>query len=181
MKIMKKLLTILLVLTAMASGQAQDNPGNYKPTGVYNVKFVVSELENGKVTNQRVYTVMMREDRKASLKTGNRVPIATGSYTPGSSAAATQFQYLDVGFNVDCLISEREGKLDMDIDADLSGMVPPEGNVPTVGNNPVLRQVRQNVRTSLPEGKPTIVTSMDDVSSKKTVQLEVTVTKIKKI
>ena len=176
---MKRLLAVLFILTAMAFGQSKDDSNAYKPTGVYNVKFVVSELESGKITNQRVYSVLMREDRHATLKTGNRVPIATGSIVPGTSAAATQFQYLDVGFNVDTTISERDGKLDLDIDSDLSGMVPPDPSAPTVGNNPILRQVRQSVRTTVVEGKPTIVTSMDDVSSKKTVQLEVTVTRIK--
>jgi general secretion pathway protein D len=46
-------------------------------------------------------------DQKASLKIGDRVPIATGSYTPGigggsvSPLVNTQFQYLDVGVNID--------------------------------------------------------------------------------
>lgn len=46
-------------------------------------------------------------DEKASLKIGDRVPIATGSYSPGigggnvSPLVNTQFQYLDVGVNVD--------------------------------------------------------------------------------
>jgi general secretion pathway protein D len=45
--------------------------------------------------------------QKASLKIGDRVPIATGSYQPGvagvavSSLVSTQFQYLDVGVNLD--------------------------------------------------------------------------------
>jgi general secretion pathway protein D len=46
-------------------------------------------------------------DEKASLKIGERVPIATGSYTPGAGGVSvnplinTQFQYLDVGVNID--------------------------------------------------------------------------------
>ena len=46
-------------------------------------------------------------DEKASLKIGDRVPIATGSFTPGIGASGisplvnTQFQYLDVGVNID--------------------------------------------------------------------------------
>jgi general secretion pathway protein D len=46
-------------------------------------------------------------DEKASLKIGDRVPIATGSFTPGvggsgiSPLVNTQFQYLDVGVNID--------------------------------------------------------------------------------
>jgi general secretion pathway protein D len=47
------------------------------------------------------------DNEKATLKIGDRVPIATGSFTPGigsggiSPLVNTQFQYLDVGVNID--------------------------------------------------------------------------------
>ncbi len=47
------------------------------------------------------------EGQKASLKIGQRVPVATGSFQPGIGGVGinplvnTQFQYLDVGVNID--------------------------------------------------------------------------------
>jgi general secretion pathway protein D len=47
------------------------------------------------------------DNEKATLKIGDRIPIATGSFTPGIGAGAisplvnTQFQYIDVGVNID--------------------------------------------------------------------------------
>src|SRR5207248_3489863 len=47
------------------------------------------------------------DGQKASLKIGDRVPVATGSFQPGIGGVGinplvnTQFQYLDVGVNVD--------------------------------------------------------------------------------
>jgi len=42
------------------------------------------------------------DSEKASLKIGNRVPIATGSFQSGLGGSVnTQFQYLDVGVNID--------------------------------------------------------------------------------
>ncbi|PYY14554.1 MAG: type II and III secretion system protein, partial [Acidobacteria bacterium] len=45
------------------------------------------------------------DDEKATLKIGDRVPIATGSFQPGGGGVSplvnTQFQYLDVGVNID--------------------------------------------------------------------------------
>ena len=47
------------------------------------------------------------DNGKATLKIGDRIPIATGSFTPGIGAGGisplvnTQFQYLDVGVNID--------------------------------------------------------------------------------
>lgn len=44
-------------------------------------------------------------DEKATLRIGDRVPVATGAYTAGvttsSAVVNTQFQYLDVGVNID--------------------------------------------------------------------------------
>lgn len=47
------------------------------------------------------------DNEKATLKIGDRIPIATGSFTPGigtggiSPLVNTQFQYIDVGVNID--------------------------------------------------------------------------------
>ena len=47
------------------------------------------------------------DGQKASLKIGDRVPVATGSFQPGIGGVGinplvnTQFQYLDVGVNID--------------------------------------------------------------------------------
>jgi general secretion pathway protein D len=62
-------------------------------------------------------------DQKATLRIGDRVPIATGSFSPGvvgggsvSALVSTQFQYLDVGVNIDItphIHSDREVTLKM--------------------------------------------------------------------
>ena len=47
------------------------------------------------------------DGQKASLKIGDRVPVATGSFQPGIGGVGinplvnTQFQYLDVGVNIE--------------------------------------------------------------------------------
>lgn len=50
--------------------------------------------------------IRVLNDEKATLRIGDRVPIATGSFQPGggggvSPLVSTQFQYLDVGVNID--------------------------------------------------------------------------------
>jgi general secretion pathway protein D len=68
------------------------------------------------------------DGQKASLKIGDRVPVATGSFQPGIGGVGinplvnTQFQYLDVGVNIDItprVHADREVtlKLAMDISA----------------------------------------------------------------
>ena len=65
-------------------------------------------------------------DQKATLRIGDRVPIATGSFQPGivggggvSPLVSTQFQYLDVGVNIDItphIHSDREVTLKMTLE-----------------------------------------------------------------
>ena len=68
------------------------------------------------------------DGQKASLKIGQRVPVATGSFQPGIGGVGinplvnTQFQYLDVGVNIDItpkvhLDGEVTLKISMDVSA----------------------------------------------------------------
>src|SRR5712691_5552388 len=56
------------------------------------------------------------DGQKASLKIGDRVPVATGSFQPGIGGVGinplvnTQFQYLDVGVNIDITPRAHAGK-----------------------------------------------------------------------
>src|SRR5215469_4679022 len=61
-------------------------------------------------TNARILQrpqIRALDNEKATLKIGDRIPIATGSFAPGIGAGgisplvSTQFQYIDVGVNID--------------------------------------------------------------------------------
>src|SRR5215472_1005566 len=80
-------------------------PPAASPTAVYRVEYVVREIEKGKPVNARTYVLMAHSDlkgkaEKAAVRVGSRVPIATG--TPKSEGAPAQYQYYDVGMNIDC-------------------------------------------------------------------------------
>ena len=63
--------------------------------------FLASDSHTKLLQNPQIRAL---NDVKATLRIGDRVPIATGSYqstTGGASGVNTQFQYLDVGVNID--------------------------------------------------------------------------------
>ena len=63
------------------------------------LSFLMSD-SNSKVIQKPQIRAM--DSEKASLKIGDRIPIATGSYQSGlSNGVNTQFQYIDVGVNID--------------------------------------------------------------------------------
>lgn len=173
---MKRSLTImtclLLMLAPLNAAPVQEQKPQ-PPHNFYKVVFVISELENGTATNQRRYTMMAKEDRPTVVKTGSRVPIATGSKN-----GDTQFQYMDVGFNAVVNISAADGNIALSADIDISNVVPAEKDVPSSISAPMVRQVHQNVNAWVESGKPEVISVTDDVNSKKSVQVEVTVTRL---
>jgi general secretion pathway protein D len=99
-------------------------------------------------------------DEKATLNIGERVPIATGSFTAGSVGSAagvnTQFQYLDVGVNIDItphIHSQNEVTLKMSLE--ISSIAGSE----TIGGitQPTIGQRRIQHETRLRDGEVNLV------------------------
>jgi general secretion pathway protein D len=69
-----------------------------------NLSAVMSDTDTKTLQNPQVRAL---DNQKATLKIGERVPVATGSFQPGIGGVGinplvnTQFQYLDVGVNID--------------------------------------------------------------------------------
>jgi len=69
-----------------------------------NLSLVMGASDTKLIQNPQIRAL---DGQKASLKIGDRVPVATGSFQPGIGGVGinplvnTQFQYLDVGVNID--------------------------------------------------------------------------------
>jgi general secretion pathway protein D len=69
-----------------------------------NLSAVMGDTDTKMLQNPQVRAL---DNQKATLKIGERVPVATGSFQPGIGGVGinplvnTQFQYLDVGVNID--------------------------------------------------------------------------------
>src|SRR5580698_1163075 len=92
-------------------------------------------------------------NQKASLKIGERVPVATGSFQPGIGGVGinplvnTQFQYLDVGVNIDITPRVHAGreislKLSMDV-SEVDSYVSIGGiSQPVIGQRKIEHEIR---------------------------------------
>src|SRR5436309_3177405 len=162
----------VLVLAIGCALFAQDNRpaavphGPEHSTDAYKVDYVFSEMQDGKRVNARSYTVLIRAGDKANIRLGSRVPFMTGSPKEG---VPPQYQYLDIGMDVDASIERA---------AD-SGVAPDSGvalitvldvsrvaaEKPEQGRSflpPVIRSTKLQIRTIVPLGKPTLLTSADE-------------------
>lgn len=172
-----RLIPILVCLVSFSA--AQEKPTENKHH--YKLEVTLSEFDGANKTNERHYMLLCTEGDRTQLKTGNRVPIATGSFGGAGkvdpTVVNTQYQYIDTGFNMEVRVREDAGGLQMQTTAELSGVVPAESNTEVNRVTPVIRSLRQEVNALVKLGKPTMLTSIDDVNTKRRYQLDVTATR----
>src|ERR1700686_2281620 len=93
------------------------------------------------------------DGQKASLKIGDRVPVATGSFQPGIGGVGinplvnTQFQYLDVGVNIDITPRVHAGrevslKMSLDVSAVTSHVSIGGIDQPVIGQRKIEHEIR---------------------------------------
>jgi hypothetical protein len=135
----------------------------------FRLDYQIYEVEGGKRVNERSYTQLVNEGGSGNLRVGSRVPVPAGE---------KGVQYMDVGLRINSRISEKDpGDVVLDADVDVSSFaVPEQADLKT---SPVVRTLSQNVSTRPPLGRPTLLSSVDDVNSRKRTQVEVTVARVK--
>ena len=98
------------ITSGNSTGLSLNTLGNLNATdfqvaiGSANLSAVMGDSDTKMLQNPQVRAL---DNQKATLKIGERVPVATGSFQPGIGGVGinplvnTQFQYLDVGVNID--------------------------------------------------------------------------------
>jgi general secretion pathway protein D len=114
------------------------------------------------------------DGQRSTLKIGSRIPVATGSYNAGvatgtaSIGVQTQFQYLDIGVNIDMTPTvhyDREITLKLTIE-----VLSQTGSVTISGvTEPIIGQRTANQVIQLKEGEPSILAGIITHEDNKTV------------
>jgi hypothetical protein len=145
----------------------------------YRLDFSLNELEDGKKVNTRHYSMNLTSGSANEIKIGTRVPVATGSYAPGSGDVNTQYQYMDVGTRIQSILRPRGDECELEVSSEISNVdtESKQGEGPRIA--PVVRQIKMEGSTILVLNKPIVIGSVDDPNSKRQFQLEVTVTKLR--
>ena len=145
----------------------------------YRLDFSINELDGGKKINTRQYSIDVNtaEGRNGDLKIGARVPI---------ELKQGEIEYFDLGTKISARIQEghqegHQGPAGLSVRVEISNLAVPEQSQGH-DSKPILRQFTINGGTTWDLavlGKPMLMGSVDDPDSKRTFQLEVTVTKLK--
>ena len=115
-----------------------------------NLSALLSQSDTKLIQNPQIRAL---DGQKASLKIGDRVPVATGSFQPGIGGVGinplvnTQFQYLDVGVNID--ITPRvhsNGEVTLKITMDVSAVTGQQNiggiSQPIIGQRKIEHEIR---------------------------------------
>jgi len=115
-----------------------------------NLSAVMSNSDTKLIQNPQIRAL---DGQKASLKIGDRVPVATGSFQPGIGGVGinplvnTQFQYLDVGVNID--ITPRvhaNGEITLKMTMDVSAVTGQQNiggiSQPIIGQRKIENEIR---------------------------------------
>jgi general secretion pathway protein D len=128
-----------------------------------------SDTSTKLIQNPQIRSV---DGQKASLKIGDRVPVATGSFQPGIGGVGinplvnTQFQYLDVGVNID--VTPRihtNGDVTLKVSMDISS-VTGTSNIGGI-SQPVIGQRKIEHEVRLREGEANLLGGMLEDSQTK--------------
>lgn len=186
MKFASALLVLAFVFSATCWSQETHPVGNMayqqSPERYFRLTFRVLDMSpDGKLASSKLYNTVIasgpRSAKPSSIRTGDRVPIATGTNAPGPSSVYAQFQYLDVGTNIDAAQAAIDGQtLRLHVTADISSLSTPV----TLGTvrEPVIRQTVWDSNVTVPIGKATLIFSSDNSSDKGKMELELTATPI---
>lgn len=158
---------LTLALVGLCLPASAQEAAAKKPLSLYRVDFALHESEDGKRVNTRNYMQLVEEGGECRVRAGHKVAITTVVQGQPST------QYLDVGFRLDCHLSEGDGYVRLEIRLDITGFAE------EAKERPLLRNISSEVRTAVLPGKPTVVSSIDDSASKRRYELEVTATKAK--
>ena len=176
-------LILFLGVLAAAQDQPKSAAAEKQPELIpLKLDVVFSEYEGSKKITSLPYTISVNanERRETNLRMGLRVPIATGSFaTEGKSTMNTQYQYQDVGTDIDCTATTIEGgRFSLNVRVNRSSLYNPgenekAGNVPLLSAQPIFSRFSSDLKLLMRDGETVQSTMATDPVSGRVLKVDV--------
>lgn len=179
---LKRIALIVVLPLSLLAQEAPKQPPPPKPTHVYKLDYVLTELEGGKKTDSKDYTLLLEGDRTGRLRVGSRIPVATA----GSQTSST-WQYMDLGVTIEATAlpgSPTDSTLGLRTRVEVSSIAMPaaeSGKAGAIGSptQPIIRNFTGESQVTVPFNKPTTLFTLDEPNSKRSFQVQLTATEIR--
>ncbi len=150
----------LMVLAASAALFAQERSAEVVGT-TFQVEFRINDSADASGKSIRRYAFLLDSNGRGNFRIGQRVPYATGSFQQQQGqGGSTQFQYVDVGVNIDCRARMSGSKVALRAEIDITSLLPTDKVQPPLA--PLIASARVSVDSLLVPGKPSSIATVDD-------------------
>lgn len=142
-----------------------------RPQKIYRLTFTFADSDNGKRVGIQHIAMVVAAGQRTTLKQGDKIPVATGTYGKGSDPLQTQFQYLDIGMSLDGTLEDTPSGLQLKSKIEESSL----GQPSTIAGveEPVIRQTLIEGTSKLVPGKPITLGSVDITGTTRHIDIEV--------
>ncbi len=175
-------LTLAFPFTAAQAQNSATPPAPVPAAKAYRLVWTLDESEAGKRVSTQHYEMIVTTNGRTTAKLGSKVPVVTGSYSGSAPAGVqTQFQYIDVGLNLDASLDETSSGLRLRSKVEQSSVA---DDKTTNGSGvefhePIIRQAVMEGTSLLTLGKTITLGSLDVPASTHHLDISVTLEQVK--
>ena len=137
----------------------------------YRLTYTITEMDGSQQTGTRHVALVVVSGGKTVFKQGNKVPIVTGVLNEGSANPNSQVQYLDVGLNIDAALEESPDGLKLRSKIEQSRVADEKSSAGLP--DPVIRQTTLEGTSTLTQGKPVVLGSIDIPETTRRQEIEI--------
>lgn len=138
-----------------------------KPRSVYRLTYTISESDGGKRVGSQHYSLIVAPGERSYFKQGSKIPIVTGANSDNSKESS-QVQYEDIGLHIEASIEGARLRTKVEqssVAAERSGVIG--------GQDPIIQQTVLDSMSTLAQGKPVVLGSLDIPGSTRHQDVEV--------
>jgi hypothetical protein len=140
-----------------------------KTKKIYRLTYTLTERDGSKIIGVQHFSIIVASGSRTDFKQGSRVPIATRS--PTSVNSPSEVTYLDVGQEIDASLDGYLDGVRLRTKVVQSGIAEDKSLVGT--ESPVIRQTTLEGTSTLVQGKPLVLGSLDVPGSTRHQEVEV--------
>jgi hypothetical protein len=140
-----------------------------KTKKIYRLTYTMTEKDGGKMVGVQHFSIIVASGSRTDFKQGSRIPVATANLSSGSPSS--QITYLDIGQEVDASLDGYLDGVRLRTKVVQSSVAEDKSAVGT--QDPIIRQITFEGTSTLVQGKPLVLGSLDVPDSTRHQEVEV--------
>jgi hypothetical protein len=140
-----------------------------KTKKIYRLTYTMTEKDGGKIVGIQHFSMIIASGSRTDFKQGSRIPVATANFSSGNGR--TEITYLDIGQEVDASLDGYLDGVRLRTKVVQSSVAEDKSSVGT--EDPVIRQITFEGTSTLVQGKPLVLGSLDVPGTTRHQEVEV--------